>query len=139
MKKFIMLTGLILFAGMSLAVMAEDIELELEEAPQKAVLPLMTAPKWEEFCEPGYEYVTAPAKDNVLSVVNVVKSEREKKTYWAERRAAFDKYLANCKTIVDDYSRGACYTQLRRIENDKNDVYNSKRKELLYQHTNFVK
>lgn len=128
-----------MFAGISASVFAEGLSIDVTDINSARNVSATFPPKWEEFCEPGYENVTAPAKDNILSVVNFVKSEREKKTYWAGRRQAFDKYLSYCKTISDTTDRGICYSELRKIENDKNDVYNTKRKQILYQNTNFVK
>lgn len=138
MKKVFLLLS-VLLAGIFITATAEEILLEPMEESQPAAVPVLTAPKWEEFCEPGYEYVTAPAKNNLLNVVSVVKSEREKKTYWAGRRESFEKFLNHCKTIVDDNERGVCYTELRRLENDKNEVYNTKRKQILYLNDMIIK
>lgn len=128
-------------AGMSNSIFAEEILLEtadVEESPEEpVVMTVITAPKWEEFCEPGYENATASDKKDVLNVVSVIQSARDKKNYWAQRRASFDKFLNHCKTIVDDSERGVCYTDLRRLENEKNEVYYSNKKQHLYQ-TNFI-
>lgn len=139
MKKTAIILGIILFSGVSAYVLAEEITVDVSDTEPVKNVSAILPPKWEEFCEPGYEYVTAPGKDNILSVVNFVKSEREKKTYWAGRREAFEKYLSHCKTISDAADRGVCYSELRHLENDKNELYNTKRKQILYQNANFVK
>lgn len=139
MKKVLLLSGLILFAGISISVMAEEILLEPVEEQKTAAMPILTAPKWDEFCEPGYENVSASTKNDVFNYVSFVKSERDKKVYWAERRESFEKFLNHCKTIVDDTERGVCYTDLRRLENNKNEVYNSKRRQILYQNDIIIK
>lgn len=138
MKKVLLLSGILLFGGVSNMLMAEEIMLEPPTEPVEPALPIITAPKWEEFCEPGYENAAA-AKTDALNFVSFVKSERDKKTYWADRRASFEKYLNHCKTITDDFNRGRCYTDLRNLEEGKNEVYHSKRNEFIYQNNMIIK
>jgi len=117
-------------------------EILLEPAAEETVtppIPVITAPKWSEFCEPGYEEAVSTAKNDVFNYISFVKSERDKRNYWAGRRESFEKYLNHCKTIVDDTDRGICYTDLRRLENDKNEVYNSKRRQILIQNDGIMK
>lgn len=144
MKIISLLISLLIFASLGLQVFAEEIELNLEESQppieqQQSPAPIILAPKWEEFCEPGYENVNASDKADILNILSFVKSERAKRTYWAERRESFNKYLNYCKAKVDDNERGECYTELRQIENNKNEVYNSQRKQGLYQSDMIIK
>lgn len=94
---------------------------------------LVTIPKWEEFCEAGYENAKTTDRNDVFNVFSFVKAERVKKNYWANRRTSFEKYLGYCKSIDDENDRCSCYIELRKIEKDKNDEYSRQRKQLLYQ------
>ncbi|MBO8431353.1 hypothetical protein IAC76_08205 [Spirochaetes bacterium] len=144
MKIISLLISLLIFTSLGLQVFAEEIELNLDDSQppieqQQSPAPIILAPKWEEFCEPGYENVNASDKADILNILSFVKSERAKRTYWAERRESFNKYLNYCKAKVDDNERGECYTELRQIENNKNEVYNSQRKQGLYQSDMIIK
>lgn len=114
----------------------EEIILEpAEETPEAKIIESPAiAPKWEEFCETGYENVNETQKKDIFDIFSFVKSERAKKNYWAGRRESFNKYLKYCNSISDETDKGVCYTELRKIEMDKNDEYKHQRKELLYQH-----
>lgn len=141
-KKSIAAALLISIAFLSFAVIpvcAEEEEIILEPPaevePEKEVIESPAiAPKWEEFCETGYEKVESTERSDVFDIFSFVKSERAKKNYWAARRESFNKYLNYCNTITDETDKGVCYTELRKIETDKNDEYKHQRKELLYQH-----
>lgn len=144
MRLLIGILSLICLIGITNLVMADEIELNLEEQTQQPIVeegpaPIILAPKWEEFCEPGYESVQVSDKKDLLNILTFVKSERTKRSYWADRRVSFEKYLNRCKAIVDDNDRGACFTELRHIENNKNEVYNSQRKQILYQNDIIIK
>ncbi len=115
----------------------DDIVLDPKEETipeQKVIESPAIAPKWEEFCETGYENVNSTEKKDIFDIFSFVKSERVKKNYWASRRESFDKYLKYCNTISNETEKGVCYSELRKIENEKNDEYKIQRKELIYQH-----
>lgn len=95
--------------------------------------PVAIAPKWDEFCETGYEKVTATDKNDIFDIFSFVKSERAKKNYWAARRDSFNKYLSYCSSISNEDDKGVCYSELRKIETDKNDDYKRHRNQMLYQ------
>lgn len=118
---------LILLTFAVLPVLAEEIKLI-------DVQPLTGRPVWTEFCETGYENAKRTDKNDIFNVFSFVKAERVKKNYWAARRESFEKYLNYCENITDDGERVSCYTELRKIETDKNDDYSRQRKQLLYQH-----
>lgn len=144
MKFFSLLISIIFLACICVQAFAEEIELNLDETQQPvqqitSPTPIILAPKWEEFCEPGYENVEASDRADWFNLLSFVKSERAKRTYWAERRESFNKYLNYCKAKVDDSDRGECYTDLRQIELNKNEVYNSQRKQGLYQSDMIIK
>jgi len=89
-----------------------------------------TAPKWTDFCEAGYENAVYKNTDDLWNIVSFVKTERIKKNYWAERRESFEKYLKTCE-VLDSSAKESCYTELTNAENEKNELYNIKRKQLL--------
>ncbi len=92
----------------------------------------LIAPKWTDFCENGYENaVYKPDNNGILDIFSFVKSEKVKNNYWAKRRESFDSYLKNCNELIDD-AQNACYSELIKLENEKNDLYYAKRKQLLY-------
>ena len=68
----------------------------------------------------------------MFNVFSYVKSERTKTNYWAERRVSFEKYLKSCNEL-DDSAKAACYAELRKSENEKNDLYKLKRTQMLYE------
>lgn len=116
-----------LFFTALMPVMAEEVQLvDMSSETSR--------PKWEEFCESGYENANKTDRQDIFDVFSFVKAERAKKNYWASRRVSFQKYLNYCENISDDNDRGACYSELRKIETDKNNDYSRQRKQLLYQH-----
>ncbi len=99
-------------------------------AEEETPVNFVTAPKWEDFCESGYENAKNTDRDDVFNVFTFVKSERVKRNYWAERRKSFESYLKTCDVLESD-AKSACYDELRKSEEEKNDLYNIKRKQLL--------
>lgn len=108
-------------------------EVKLPEKSPEVVKPLVLPPKWTDFCETGYENAVYTSRDDIFNVFTFVKAERVKKNYWAERRTSFESYLKSCNALADDASKSACYFELRKSEEQKNDLYKLKRKQLLYE------
>lgn len=108
-------------------------EVKLPEKSPEVVKPLVLPPKWTDFCETGYENAVYTSRDDIFNVFTFVKAERVKKNYWAERRASFESYLKSCNALADAASKSACYSELRKSEEQKNDLYKLKRKQLLYE------
>lgn len=108
-------------------------EVKLPEKSPEAVKPLVLPPKWTDFCETGQENAVYTSRDDIFNVFTFVKAERVKKNYWAERRASFESYLKSCNALADDASKSACYSELKKSEEQKNDLYKLKRKQLLYE------
>ncbi len=147
MKQKILLLILLLLAG--IPVMCDDteqqapvppavqnkinqpMENETPEQPEK-VTTLNIPPKWTDFCEIGYENAVYKDSHDIFNIFSFVKSERVKKNYWAERRVSFENYLKSCNAL-DDSAKASCYSELRNIENQKNDLYRLKRRQLLYE------
>ena len=130
MKKKILITALLLFLSSSMPVQAE--ENQSEQLPAEKIKPVVLPPKWTDFCELGYENAVYKNSHDIFNIFSFVKSERVKKNYWAERRVSFESYLDSCNKLDDD-AKSACYAELRNIENQKNDLYRIKRKQLLYE------
>lgn len=129
-KKILLITALLLFLSSSMPVQAE--ENQSEQLPAEKIKPVVLPPKWTDFCELGYENAVYKNSHDIFNIFSFVKSERVKKNYWAERRVSFESYLDSCNKIDDD-AKSACYAELRNIENQKNDLYRIKRKQLLYE------
>lgn len=129
-KKILLITALLLFLSSSMLVQAE--ENQSEQLPAEKIKPVVLPPKWTDFCELGYENAVYKNSHDIFNIFSFVKSERVKKNYWAERRVSFESYLDSCNKLDDD-AKSACYAELRNIENQKNDLYRIKRKQLLYE------
>ena len=129
-KKILLITALLLFLSSSMPVQAE--ENKSEQLPAEKIKPVVLPPKWTDFCELGYENAVYKNSHDIFNIFSFVKSERVKKNYWAERRVSFESYLDSCNKLDDD-AKSACYAELRNIENQKNDLYRIKRKQLLYE------
>lgn len=129
-KKILLITALLLFLSSSMPVQAE--ENQSEQLPAEKIKPVVLPPKWTDFCELGYENAVYKNSHDIFNIFSFVKSERVKKNYWAERRVSFESYLESCNKLDDD-AKSACYAELRNIENQKNDLYRIKRKQLLYE------
>lgn len=129
-KKILLITALLLFLSSSMPVQAE--ENQSEQLPAEKIKPVVLSPKWTDFCELGYENAVYKNSHDIFNIFSFVKSERVKKNYWAERRVSFESYLDSCNKLDDD-AKSACYAELRNIENQKNDLYRIKRKQLLYE------
>ncbi|CDE62002.1 unknown [Fusobacterium sp. CAG:439] len=129
-KKILLITALLLFLSSSMPVQAE--ENQSEQLPAEKIKPVVLPPKWTDFCELGYENAVYKNSHDIFNIFSFVKSERVKKNYWAERRVSFESYLDSCNKLDDD-AKSACYAELRNIENQKNDLYRIKRKQLLYE------
>lgn len=129
-KKILLITALLLFLSSSMPVQAE--ENQSEQLPAEKIKPVVLPPKWTDFCELGYENAVYKNSHDIFNIFSFVKSERVKKNYWAERRVSFEGYLDSCNKLDDD-AKSACYAELRNIENQKNDLYRIKRKQLLYE------
>ena len=108
-------------------------EVKVPTQSSQEVKPLVLPPKWTDFCETGYENAVYTNRDDIFNVFTFVKSERVKKNYWAERRASFESYLKSCNALIDDASKATCYAELKKSEEQKNDLYKLKRKQLLYE------
>lgn len=108
-------------------------EVKLPEKSPEAVRPLVLPPKWSDFCETGYENAVYTNRNDIFNLFTFVKSERVKKNYWAERRASFESYLKSCNALTEDASKATCYAELKKSEEQKNDLYKLKRKQLLYE------
>ena len=108
-------------------------EVKLPEKSPEVVKPLVLPPKWTDFCETGYENAVYTSRDDIFNVFTFVKAERVKKNYWAERRASFESYLKSCNALTEDASKATCYAELKKSEEQKNDLYKLKRKQLLYE------
>lgn len=130
MKNF---TKTILLSLVFTAVFSAPLLAEEDNTTNVIQSPVAIAPKWEEFCEMGYEKVIATDKSDIFDVFSFVKSERAKKNYWAGRRESFNKYLSYCSTILDENDKGVCYSELRKLETNKNDEYKRHRNQTLYQ------
>jgi len=89
------------------------------------------APKWEEFCEAGYENAVFKEKENILNIINFVNAERTKSNYWAERRANFEKEINQCNAMPDS-ARNYCYESVRKNETERNEIYEGQRKQVNY-------
>lgn len=129
-KKILLITALLLFLSSSMPVQAE--ENQSEQLPAEKIKPVVLPPKWTDFCELGYENAVYKNSHDIFNIFSFVKSERVKKNYWAERRVSFESYLDSCNKLDDD-AKSACYAELRNIENQKNDLYRIKRKQLFYE------
>ena len=129
-KKILLITALLLFLSSSMPVQAE--ENQSEQLPAEKIKPVVLPPKWTDFCELGYENAVYKNSHDIFNIFSFVKSERVKKNYWAESRVSFESYLDSCNKLDDD-AKSACYAELRNIENQKNDLYRIKRKQLLYE------
>lgn len=110
---------------------AEEVKVPVQSTDE--VKPLVLPPKWSDFCETGYENAVYNNRDDIFNVFTFVKSERVKKNYWAERRASFESYLKSCNALTEDASKATCYAELKKSEEQKNDLYKLKRKQLLYE------
>ena len=86
-----------------------------------SVVAPIDAPKWEDFCEAGYENASTKDKENLLNIINFVNAERIKSNYWAERRAAFEKSINHCNSL-EESGRSYCYEGVRRSEKEKNEM-----------------
>lgn len=98
---------------------------EYAEAPVPSV-----APKWEEFCEIGYENAKVYDESSIFNLVIVIKAERVKQTYWANRREAFEKGLQACNSMTH-VDKSACYANIREAETQKNQIYTKERKNII--------
>ena len=106
-----------------------EIPVTIDKADTSAVTVLPSeVPKWEEFCESGYENAQVKDKKNILNVINFVDAERTKSNYWAERRVNFEKSINHCNTLADD-KRAYCYEGVRRSEKERNQIYEQQRKQ----------
>ena len=111
---------------------AEEVSVPVQSSSEE-VKPIVLPPKWSDFCETGYENAVYTNRDDIFNVFTFVKSERVKKNYWAERRASFESYLKSCNALTEDASKATCYAELKKSEEQKNDLYKLKRKQLLYE------
>lgn len=141
MKKIILTA---VFFAIGIPVISADV-IEQSNVPQSEVIPEVQnvvkpadpvrdelPPQWSEFCEAGYERAVYKDRHDVFDIFSFVKSERVKNNYWAERRVSFEKYLKTCENL-DSHSKSSCYAKLREMENDKNELYKIKSKQLLYE------
>ncbi len=141
MKQKILLLIVFLIAGIPV-LSGEDIQpftsfdteetQEITPVVQQETKTLAVPPKWTDFCEMGYENAVYKDSHDIFNIFSFVKSERVKKNYWAERRVSFESYLKSCNAL-DDAAKATCYEALKKSEEQKNDLYKLKRKQLLYE------
>lgn len=103
----------------------------------KAPVPVLEAPKWEEFCESGYENAKLTEKENILNLINFVDAERTKSNYWAERKINFQKAVEHCNTLTDE-KRTFCYDGIRKSEKERNEMYELQRKQINYKNRGII-
>ncbi len=142
MKQKILLISLLLLFAATIPVLSDEeqtetlpVPLEQNQTREMNVneeKPLIIPPKWTDFCETGYENAVYKDSRDIFNIFSFVKSERVKKNYWAERRVSFESYLKSCNAL-DNSAKAACYEELKNIENQKNELYRLKRKQLLYE------
>lgn len=142
-QKFLLIIGFLLIFT-AIPVLSDEVEETLQDAESvpvefvkptqtdNAVKPVILPPKWTDFCELGYENAVYKDSNDIFNIFTFVKSERVKKNYWAERRVSFENYLKSCDALDDD-AKAACYVELKKSEEQKNDLYRQKRKQLLYE------
>ncbi len=152
--KQILLLALLICTGITIPVLSEDavqsedtaaVKEEVFQPAQETSVPetaqpsasdnlnsVIIPPKWTDFCEMGYENAVYKDSHDVFDIFSFVKSERVKKNYWAERRVSFESYLKSCNALSDD-AKATCYEELKKSEEQKNDLYKLKRKQLLYE------
>lgn len=94
-------------------------------------------PKWEEFCESGYETARLREKKNIFNIINFVDAEQEKSNYWAQRRDNFEKAIEHCKTLTDD-EKGYCFEGVRNAELERNEMYEQQRRQINYKNRGIV-
>ena len=112
----------------------EDGEIRLDSTATNSAIKTVTpadAPKWEEFCEIGYENASKKEKENIFSIINFVNAQRIKNNYWAERRENFEKAINHCNSLEEN-ARNYCYEGVRKTETEKNEFYEQQRKDTNY-------
>lgn len=97
----------------------------------QAAAKIVEAPKWEEFCESGYEDAKLREKKNIFNIINFVDAEQDKSNYWAERRINFEKAMEHCNTLTAE-EKGYCYEGVRNAELERNEMYEQQRKQINY-------
>ncbi len=136
MKQRFLLITLLLSIFLAIPVFSDEnianIEPDKDEIMAEEIKPLVIPPKWTDFCETGYENAVYKDSHDLFNVFSFVKSERIKKKYWAERRVSFEKYLKSCNALSDE-AKATCYAELKKSEEQKNDLYKLQRKQLLYE------
>lgn len=113
-----------------------ELPVATQEESQKPVQNI-TVPKWEEFCESGYENAKVTEKKNVLNLINFVDAERTKSNYWAERRLNFEKAIDHCNTLTEE-EKAYCYEGVRNAENERNEMYEMQRKHINYKNQGII-
>ncbi len=115
--------------------------LELQQKPeQKEIRPavqIVAEPKWEEFCESGYENAKLRENKNIFNIINFVDAEQTKSNYWAQRRENFEKAINHCKTLSDE-EKSYCYEGVRKTELERNEMYEQQRKQINYKNRGIV-
>lgn len=111
----------------------------VNDIQESVVLPVKPSeiPKWEEFCESGYENAKLSEKQNILNVINFVDAERTKSNYWAERRLNFEKSIEHCNSLTEE-KRSYCYEGVRKSETERNEMYEQQRKLMNYKNRGIV-
>lgn len=94
-------------------------------------LKTVSVPKWEEFCESGYEDAKLRPNKNIFNIINFVDAEQDKSNYWAERRINFEKAMEHCNTLTAE-EKGYCYEGVRNAELERNEMYEQQRKQINY-------
>ena len=75
MKKVSVITVLLMLASVPSVMWADEILLDNVNVEPKGTTPppIITAPKWDEFCEPGYENAVSTDKNDVFNYIIFVK------------------------------------------------------------------
>ena len=114
-----------------------DVTETREQPKPRIMVKNVEVPKWEEFCESGYENAHLREKKNILNVINFVDAEQTKSNYWAQRRENFEKAINHCNTLNED-EKNFCYEGVREAELERNEMYEQQRKRINYKNQGIV-
>lgn len=122
-------------------VLDETDTLQLEQTSEqneiRPAIQIVEEPKWEEFCETGYENAKLREKKNIFNIINFVDAEQTKSNYWAQRRDNFENAINHCKTLNDE-EKSYCYEGVRKSELERNEMYEQQRKQINYKNRGIV-
>lgn len=122
-------------------VLDETDTLQLEQTSEQSeirpAVQIVEEPKWEEFCESGYETAKLREKKNIFNIINFVDAEQTKSNYWAQRRENFENAINHCKTLNDE-EKSYCFEGVRKSEQERNEMYEQQRKQINYKNRGIV-